>query len=186
MRFCHLSTETPINKATQFFQKVNKIFRKNPARSGLQTDCQSVKERTWVKWGWRLKNRLKVYRNYANKVCETRKLVKKLVKLSYLVIWIFKIWATMDAVHQRLRRVRIVRETETTTIQVQRLHKVIQSYPKRFTLNLPHSVIQFTTEVGFLKNCYWMIIFPDYLYFIQISNRSKVWTVEIKKDKFLT
>ena len=55
--FCNLSTETPINKATQFFQKVNKIFRKNPARSGLQT--QSVRERTWVKWGWRLKNRLK-------------------------------------------------------------------------------------------------------------------------------
>ena len=93
----------------------------------------------------------------------------------------------MDAVHQRLRRVRIVRETETTTIQVQRLHKVIQSYPKRFTLNLPHSVIQFMTEVGFFKKCYRMIMFISRsVYFIQISNRSKVWAVEIKKDKFLT
>ena len=60
---------------------------------------------------------------------------------------------TCNKIHT-FRRVRIVRGTETTTIQVQRLHKVIQSYPKRFTLNLPHSVIQFTTEVGFLKKCY--------------------------------
>ena len=45
VRFCHISTETPINKATQFFQKVNKIFRKNPARSGLQTVSDSSSER---------------------------------------------------------------------------------------------------------------------------------------------
>ena len=77
--FCHLSTETPINKATQFFQKVNKIFRKNPARSGLQTVSQ---RENLSEVRLKVKKQVKVCRNYANKVCETRKLVKKLVKLS--------------------------------------------------------------------------------------------------------
>ena len=101
VRFCHLSTETPINKATQFFQKVNKIFRKNPARSGLQT-VQSVREKTWVKWGWRLKNRLKSLQKLCKQSLWDEKNRQKTCQIE-LVIWIFKIWATMDVVHQRLK-----------------------------------------------------------------------------------
>ena len=91
MWFCHLSTELYWDTYKQSHSVFSKSKQKFPEKSGaVCIHCrQSVREKTWVKWGWRLKNRLKFTEIMQTKFVRRENSSKKLVKLSW-VIWIFQ------------------------------------------------------------------------------------------------